>query len=191
MTTHADAALQVSGVTMLTSASVPDLTAQRVMRTALGQYATGVAVATTLASDGCPVGLTVNSFSSLSLDPPLVLWCLSLGSASLSAFTAADYFAINVLAASQERLARMFAARAPDRFADLIWHCGARGMPLLHGRQCAYICRRTEQIHRGDHLIIIGQLEEYEVVAGRAPLIFYDGRFHAQLPESTGLRADI
>src|SRR6476646_3374508 len=87
--------------------------ALRALRTALSQYPTGVAVVTTRSAAG-PVGVTVNSFGSLSLDPPLVLWCLRRRSASLGAFTRAEYFAVNVLAAAQERVARQFARHATD-----------------------------------------------------------------------------
>jgi flavin reductase (DIM6/NTAB) family NADH-FMN oxidoreductase RutF len=117
----------------------------------------------------------------LSCDPPLVLWCLQLDSASLSAFTTAEYFAVNVLAADQELLARCFATRNIDRFASLRWCRDSRGMPLLPGTLGSFTCRRYDQIRGGDHLIIIGQLEEYEVTAGQAPLVFYGGRYHPGL----------
>jgi flavin reductase (DIM6/NTAB) family NADH-FMN oxidoreductase RutF len=94
-----------------TTAAALDGAKHRALRAAFSQYATGVAVATTGAPGGHPVGMTINSFSSVSLDPPLILWCLQLESASLGAFTTADHFAINLLAAGQERLARQFAAR--------------------------------------------------------------------------------
>jgi flavin reductase (DIM6/NTAB) family NADH-FMN oxidoreductase RutF len=171
----------VKSTTLPNTALSRDDVAQRRLRTALGQYATGVAVVTTLAPDGRPVGMTINSFSSLSCDPPLVLWCLQIDSASLSAFTTADYFAVNVLAAHQERIARCFAARGTDRFAGLDWHSDACGMPLLPGRLGSFTCRRTEQIRGGDHLIIVGLLEEYEVTTGQAPLIFYGGQFRSSL----------
>jgi flavin reductase (DIM6/NTAB) family NADH-FMN oxidoreductase RutF len=166
-----------------------DGAAHRGLRTALSQYATGVAVVTTVASDGCPVGMTINSFSSLSATPPLVLWCIRLDSASLGTFTTADHFAVNVLAASQERLARRFAARNPDRFAGLRWHQDSRGMPLLHGGLGSFTCRRAELIRGGDHLIIVGHVEEYEVTARREPLVFYDGRYHTHLSGRGGLKA--
>jgi flavin reductase (DIM6/NTAB) family NADH-FMN oxidoreductase RutF len=169
-----------------TTTAALDGAKHRALRAALSRHATGVAVATTGAPDGRPVGMTINSFSSLSLDPPLILWCLQLDSASLGAFTTADHFAINLLAAGQERLARQFAARNPDRFAGLLWHRDPRGIPLLHGRLGAFICRRAEQIRGGDHLIIIGHLEEYEVTAGKAPLLFCDGRYHTLAGRSRG-----
>jgi flavin reductase (DIM6/NTAB) family NADH-FMN oxidoreductase RutF len=180
--TREDGAVLHGGVMALAMTVTRDDVAQRRLRAALGQYATGVAVVTTLAPDGGPVGLTVNSFSSLSADPPLVLWCLRRDSASLSAFTTADHFAVNVLAAHQEWLARCFAAQNIDRFACVNWHRDSRGMPLLHGRLGSFSCRQIEQIRGGDHLIIVGHLEEYEVTAGQAPLVFFDGRYHPHLP---------
>jgi len=168
-------------MTLTTTATRDDL-AQRRLRTALSHYPTGVAVATTIAADGGPVGMTINSFSSLSADPPLVLWCIQRDSASLPAFTTADYFAVNVLAAHQERLARCFAARDTDKFGCVSWHQDARGMPLLAGRLGSFTCRRTEEIRGGDHLIIVGHLEDYEVTTGRSPLVFFGGRYHPHLP---------
>ena len=156
--------------------------AEEALRTAFGHYATGVAVVTTVARDGYPAGITVNSFSSVSLDPPLILWCLRRGSASRDAFTTADHFAVNILAAGQEPVARRFAARTAGRFAGQWWCPGPRGMPLLHDTLGVFICRRARQIDGGDHLIIIGHLEEYEVTQGRSPLVFYGGRYHACWP---------
>jgi flavin reductase (DIM6/NTAB) family NADH-FMN oxidoreductase RutF len=161
---------------------IPAHCAEEVLRTAFGQYATGVAVVTTVARDGYPAGITINSFSSVSLDPPLILWCLRRGSASRDAFTTADHFAVNILAAGQEYLARRFAARTAGRFAGQWWCSGPRGMPVLHDRLGVFICRRVRQIDGGDHLIIIGHLEEYEVTEGRSPLVFYGGRYHACWP---------
>src|SRR5262249_17708583 len=125
---------------------------------------------------------TINSFGSLSLDPPLVLWCLGRGSACLAAFTGAEHFAVNVLAAGQEQVARQFAARAttaappPDRFAGLEWHRDPRGLPRLDGAVAVFTCRRTAQIPGGDHVIIIGELLGYDI-AGWEPLIFHGGRY--------------
>jgi flavin reductase (DIM6/NTAB) family NADH-FMN oxidoreductase RutF len=161
-----------------------DGTALRALRTALGQYPTGVAVVTTC-SPGEPVGVTINSFGSLSLDPPLVLWCLRRCSASLAAFTGAEHFAVNVLAAGQEQVARQFAARATtatsgapraDRFAGIDWHLDPRGLPLVDGAVAVFTCRRAALIPGGDHVIIIGELLGYDI-AGWEPLIFHGGRY--------------
>ena len=156
-------------------------TALRALRTALGQYPTGVAVVTTCSPAG-PVGVTINSFGSLSLDPPLVLWCLRRCSACLGAFTGAEHFAVNVLAADQEQVARQFAARAAsgtpraDRFAGLDWHLDPRGLPLIDGAVAVFTCRRAAQLPGGDHVIITGELLGYDI-AGWKPLIFHGGRY--------------
>jgi flavin reductase (DIM6/NTAB) family NADH-FMN oxidoreductase RutF len=157
--------------------SEPDAYDHSALRTALGHYATGVAVVTTTGSDGHPAGITINSFGSLSLDPPLILWCLQRSSASLATFTTADHFAVNVLAAGQERVARQFSARGEDRFGGLRWHHGPHGMPTLDDGLGVFVCRRLRHIHGGDHVIIIGHLERYQVTPGRSPLVFYSGRY--------------
>ena len=161
--------------------------ALRALRTALGQYPTGVAVVTTRSAAG-PVGVTVNSFGSLSLDPPLVLWCLRRRSASLAAFTGAEYFAVNVLAAGQERVARQFAGHATanavgaggtpraGRFAGIDWHPGPHGLPRLDGAVAVFTCRRTAQLPGGDPVSITGELLGYDI-AGWDPLIFHGGRY--------------
>jgi flavin reductase (DIM6/NTAB) family NADH-FMN oxidoreductase RutF len=163
--------------------------ALRALRTALGEYPTGVAIATTRTPAG-PVGVTINSFGSLSLDPPLVLWCLRRGSARLADFTAAEHFAISVLAAGQEQVARRFAARTLPgtplgrrQFADGDWHADPRGLPVLAGAVTAFACRRAAQLPGGDHVIILGELLDFQITAGPgrqargAPLIFHGGRY--------------
>jgi flavin reductase (DIM6/NTAB) family NADH-FMN oxidoreductase RutF len=164
--------------------------AQSDLRAAFAQYATGVAVVTTMTAEGHPVGITINSFSSLSLDPPLILWCLQLCSASLDAYTATDYFAVNVLASGQEPVARQFATRGTDRFAGAHWHRGPRHLPLLDDGLGVFVCRRARQLPGGDHLIMIGQLEEYEVSAGRQPLVFHGGQYRSLAATAAGDRTD-
>jgi len=152
---------------------------QRQLRTALGQCATGVAVASAVTGDGRPVGMTINSFGALSLDPPLILWCLRHEASRGAAFTEADHFAINVLAAGQAHLARRFATWDDSGFTDLAWHPGPWCLPLLDGVLGVFVCRRSQLLDGGDHLILIGHLEDYEVAAERQPLIFHGGRYRA------------
>ncbi|MDH4051688.1 MAG: flavin reductase family protein, partial [Rubrivivax sp.] len=123
----------------------------RTLRRVLGRFATGVTIVTCLDAAGQPVGLTANSFSSLSLDPALVLWSLRLSSPSLPAFRAAPHFAINILAESQVELSRRFAAPAEDRFADGPWSPGAAGVPVLAGAAAVLECERTLEQVAGDH----------------------------------------
>src|SRR5215510_15027306 len=113
----------------------------RELRNALGMFATGVTVVTTVNSDGRPIGLTCNSFSSVSLKPPLILWSLSLYSPSLQAFLQAPCFAVNILAAEQEALSRRFSTPVKDRFEDLDWMPGEGGIPLIKGSAAHLQCR--------------------------------------------------
>jgi flavin reductase (DIM6/NTAB) family NADH-FMN oxidoreductase RutF len=146
------------------------------LRVALGQYATGVAVVTTVDGDGRPLGLTINSFASVSLDPPLVLWSLGRSSACLPAFKACSHFAINVLAADQVELSNRFAAAALDKFAHLEWTPGLGGAPLLAGCCARFECASEARHAGGDHLILIGRVERFGHEK-REPLVFHGGRY--------------
>src|SRR5882672_787909 len=120
-------------------------------RRALGSFATGVTIITTRAQDGTPLGLTVNSFNSVSLNPPLVLWSLANNSMSLDAFRAAPNWAVHVLAADQEELSGRFAKRGIDKFAGLELDTGAGNIPLLRGCSARFQCRTAFQQEGGDH----------------------------------------
>jgi flavin reductase (DIM6/NTAB) family NADH-FMN oxidoreductase RutF len=148
----------------------------RELRRALGQFATGVTVVTTLGEDGRRIGVTANSFTSLSLEPPLVLWCLDRIAPSLPAFQAASHFAINVLCAQQHYLSRQFAAPAEDKFASVQWSEGPGGVPLLDGVLAHFVCRTVRQIEAGDHVIVIGEVERFESFDGE-PLVFHSGAY--------------
>ncbi|MFJ9522343.1 flavin reductase family protein [Kitasatospora sp. NPDC101801] len=161
------------------------VTAGRPLRAVLGRYATGVAVVTTRYR-GRPAGLTVNSFTSVSLDPPLVLWCLQLSATSRVAFTGADHFAVHLLAADQRELAVRFAGPG-DRFAGLGDRAGRYGLPLLEGTVATLVCHRDRTVPAGDHLILIGRVLEHRATSG-APLLFVDGGFHAG-PDGASTRA--
>jgi 3-hydroxy-9,10-secoandrosta-1,3,5(10)-triene-9,17-dione monooxygenase reductase component len=149
---------------------------RRVLRDALGQFATGVTVVTTLTGAGEKVGLTVNSFTSLSLDPPLVLWNLSRHSAKFEAFDNTDYFAVNVLGADQESLALAFARPGGTPFNSLQTEAGAGGVPLLPGCLAYFECRMTHRYPGGDHDMLIGEVLNFRDIGGE-PLLFYRGRF--------------
>ena len=148
----------------------------RALRDTLGAFATGVTVVTALDEDGSAVGLTVNSFNTVSLEPPLVLWSLSLVSPNLPAFRAARHFAVNVLAADQQAISERFARRNSDKFAGVDWQGGLGGAPLLAGCCATLECRNEAQHAGGDHLIFIGRVERFARQA-RAPLLFYGGRY--------------
>ena len=159
---------------MSAAVSPPDAKA---FRAALGRFATGVTLVTTRGADGQPIGLTVSSFNSVSLAPPLVLWSLSLGSSSQPYFDTAVDYAINVLAANQVDLARQFSTRAlADRFAGVDWTPGVGGAPIIAGCAAVFECRAHARHLAGDHVIHVGEVLrcEHAVVP---PLVFHAGGF--------------
>jgi flavin reductase (DIM6/NTAB) family NADH-FMN oxidoreductase RutF len=154
----------------------------REFRAALGMFATGVTIVTARDPEGRFVGLTANSFASVSLDPPLVLWSLARGAASMPAFARGSHHAINILAADQRALAERFAAKSADRFAGIAWREGAGGAPLLEGAAAVFECFNRSQYEEGDHVIFVGEVERCERHAGASPLIFHGGRYFTELP---------
>ena len=149
----------------------------RPLRDALGRFTTGVTLITCLDSDGSFVGLTANSFSSLSLEPPLILWSLRNASPRLGAFTAATRFAVNVLAESQVELSRRFASRdESDRFAEGPWSLGAHGAPVLGGCVAVLECETVSHQDAGDHQLFIGRVLGF-AEAPLPPLVFQAGHY--------------
>lgn len=152
-------------------------TDSRDLRNALGRFATGIAIVTAIDPDGHPIGLTVNSFSAVSLDPALVLWCLDNASHNLAAFRRASHHAINILAVDQQDISNRFATWPTDRFAGLPWQPGAGGAPVFP-RCCATFEVANEAAHDGgDHLIFIGRVEKFTQTPELAPLLFHAGRY--------------
>ncbi len=152
------------------------------LRRALGSFVTGVTVVTTRNGGGEPIGLTVNSFNTVSLDPPLVLWSLSLHAASFDAFVQASHFAVNVLAADQAVVSRTFAKTGGEKFDSIAWQSGPANMPLLEGTAASFTCRNASRHPGGDHLIFIGEVVAFEHHA-RVPLAYANGRY-IELPGS-------
>jgi flavin reductase (DIM6/NTAB) family NADH-FMN oxidoreductase RutF len=148
----------------------------REVRRALGTFATGVTIITTRSADGECVGLTVNSFSSVSLEPPLVLWSLSSRSPSLGAFERASHFGVNVLAADQVPLSQRFSSRIPDKFGGVDWYEGVGGVPLLAGASAHLECANNMRHVGGDHVVFIGHVERF-VYEHKPPLVFCHGRY--------------
>ena len=148
----------------------------RELRNAFGQFATGVTVVTGRAEDGRPVGVTANSFSSLSLEPPLVLWCLARDAASLPVFRGCTHFGVNVLSSGQHHLSRLFATAGADKFGQTEVLDGPSGVPLLGGVLAHFVCRNVRQIDAGDHVIIMGEVEHYDTFDGE-PLVFHSGSY--------------
>ncbi|WOP15428.1 flavin reductase family protein [Ottowia sp. SB7-C50] len=151
-------------------------------RAALGMFATGVTVVTARAPDGTPVGLTVNSFNSVSMAPPLVLWSLSARSASMPVFRGGTHYAVNVLSADQQELALRFAAVMVDRWHGVAWAPGVTGAPLIEGALAHFECLTKSAYDEGDHTIFVGQVVHCSHQPGAAPLLFHGGRFYSEHP---------
>ena len=147
-------------------------------RRACGRFATGVAVATALDRQGTPHGLTVSSFTSVSLDPPLVLICLGHEVTVIDAFRAARFFGINVLTEAQRELSERFARKGLDRFDGLPWHPGSTGVPLIPGALAAMECAAEQRISSGDHDVFIGRLVDARIGEGK-PLLYFSSRYHS------------
>jgi flavin reductase (DIM6/NTAB) family NADH-FMN oxidoreductase RutF len=149
----------------------------RALRNALGRYATGVTIVTAIDPDGHPIGLTVNSFAAVSLDPALVLWCLDNKSHNLEAFRKASHHAINVLAADQQDLSNRFATWPTDRFVGLPWQGGAGGAPVFPGCCATFEMAKVTEHAAGDHTIFIGRVDAFRETPDLAPLLFHAGRY--------------
>ena len=141
----------------------------RRFRNALGMFATGITVVTTRTPSGEPIGLTVNSFNSVSLDPPLIVWSLACDLPSKPLFEACEYYAINVLAEDQADLSQRFASRLGERFVGLEIDEGQQGVPLLKGCCARFVCRNVQRHEGGDHIVFISEVVGFEREE-RAPL---------------------
>ena len=154
----------------------------REFRAALGMFATGVTIVTARAPDGQVIGLTANSFNSVSLTPPLVLWSLSRAAASLPVFATGSHYAINILASDQKALAERFALKGADRWQGVSFDLGVGGAPLLHGAAASFECFNRSRYEEGDHVIFVGEVERCAWRAGASPLLFHGGRFYTEHP---------
>jgi flavin reductase (DIM6/NTAB) family NADH-FMN oxidoreductase RutF/2-polyprenyl-6-methoxyphenol hydroxylase-like FAD-dependent oxidoreductase len=181
----ADEADRFLGVT--TAQESLDRFDRRDLRRALGQFATGVTVVTTRTADGRRVGMTANSFSSLSLDPPLIMWSLARSAPSFADFTSAGHFAVNVLAANQHHLSRQFSTPQSDKFDGVGCRDGVAGVPVIEGSIACFECRNLRQYDGGDHIIVVGEVEHYCRLEGE-PLVFHSGCYriatrHPHVPD--------
>ncbi|WP_158044686.1 flavin reductase family protein [Skermanella pratensis] len=150
---------------------------RRAFRNALGCFATGITVVTTVNDAGETFGLTANSFSSVSLDPPLVLFCLGRSSNALDVFTASGRFAVNVLAEAQRDLSVRFSTAIGDRWDGVEWEAWETGSPILKGCLASLDCI-TEAVHDGgDHVILVGRVKRLASVAEGKPLLYYKGDY--------------
>jgi flavin reductase (DIM6/NTAB) family NADH-FMN oxidoreductase RutF len=149
---------------------------KRELRRALGQFATGVTVIATRSTGGSLVGVTANSFSALSLEPPLVVWSLRLNSSSLEAFVGSGRFVVSVLSESQVALSRNFAAQSTDKFNGIPCALNEHEMPLLHGACAWFECKTVSTQTAGDHCLFIAEVERFSSSEG-APLVFHSGHY--------------
>lgn len=153
-----------------------DISGERAFRNTLGAFATGVTVITARDRDGQDVGITVNSFSSVSLDPPLVLWSLGKNAQCFSGFISAEYFAIHVLAENQEALSNQFASQIDDKFKGVELVRDQRGTPVLKHCAARFDCKTAVRHDGGDHIIIVGEVLGFENFE-QLPLLFHGGRY--------------
>jgi flavin reductase (DIM6/NTAB) family NADH-FMN oxidoreductase RutF len=149
----------------------------RTLRDALGSFATGVTVVTCLTPDGSPAGLTVNSFTSVSLNPPLLLVCLAKPAASAAALIEASHFAVNVLQTGQQPASIRFATRDEDRFGTTPWACGEAGAPILKDSLGVFECERHAVYDGGDHHILVGQVTKASFDTSLDPLLYFRGSY--------------
>jgi len=148
----------------------------RELRDVLGCFATGVCVVTSVGDDNKPVGMTINSFSSVSLDPPLVLWSLALKAPSRDAYRRHTGFAINIMCAQSKDLSLNFATPSDDKFAGVDWREGHFGVPVLNEAVATLECQTEDRIISGDHEIYIGRVLQIDQ-SDREPLLFHKGKF--------------
>jgi flavin reductase (DIM6/NTAB) family NADH-FMN oxidoreductase RutF len=145
-------------------------------------FATGVTIVTARTVSGVLVGLTANSFNSVSLSPPLVLWSLAQSAASMAAFSTGSHYAINILSADQQDLARQFATKGVDRFAGVKFELGVSGAPLINGAAATFECFNRSRYEEGDHVIFVGEVERCQHIEGASPLLYHGGKFYAEHP---------
>ena len=157
---------------------------KRSFRDAVGAFATGVTVVTTRQSDGVPRGFTANSFTSVSLEPPMVLVCLAKTAYSRDVFTTAEHFAINVLGEDQRSVSGLFASQSAEKFEIADWYPGAANMPLIRGSLASFTCARDKIVNAGDHVILLGKVIDFAVQSG-APLGFFKGSYFSAGLEQT------
>lgn len=173
----------MSGSVSIASAENPVETNvdKQAFRSALGHFATGVTVITAQTPGGECIGITANSFNSVSLDPPLILWSLSKSSLGLKLFTDAEYFCVNVLASDQMDISNHFASQQLDKFRDIEITYGYYGTPLIAGCAARFQCKTRCTYEGGDHLIFIGEVMEFDQTSKRG-LVYHHGQYAVSEP---------
>lgn len=146
-------------------------------RQVMARFATGITVVTTRAKNGMPVGVTINSFTSVSLRPPLVLFCIGTQAKSKKAFADASVFAVNILSDRQEELSRHFASQKASDWNDLSWAYGDHGCPVLAGTLGWLVCEKTDMRKAGDHHIILGKVTDLAIGKTSKPLLYFGSKY--------------
>ncbi|WP_225871469.1 flavin reductase family protein [Qipengyuania atrilutea] len=149
----------------------------RTLRDALGTFATGVTIVTATAPDGRHIGLTANSFTSVSLEPPLLLVCPARSAGSMPVLEKAEFFAVNVLHIGQQGVSNLFAAKGEDRFAETEFELWDRGVPILANALASFECRKYAEYDGGDHVILVGEVERVRYAPQRDPLLYFRGKY--------------
>lgn len=152
---------------------------EKEFRMALGEFATGITVVTAPASDGPPVGFTVNSFSSVSLDPPLILFSVARDLNRFDAMDAAEAFAVNVLTSDQEHLSNQFASTKGDKWANVEFREGEGGCPILAGTLATFECVPWAKYDGGDHVIFVGEVRRFVRTGDTGALLYFRSRYAA------------
>lgn len=154
----------------------------RVLRDALGIFATGVTIVTALSPSGEPIGFTANSFTSVSLDPPLILVCIAKSAAGYTIYNSTSAYCVNILAQNQRDLSGIFAVRGTDKFNGISWRKGVTGSPILDGGVAHFDCEMHQTVEAGDHAILIGRVVDFNT-SDAQPLCYHRGKYAALAPE--------
>ncbi|MBM7647452.1 flavin reductase (DIM6/NTAB) family NADH-FMN oxidoreductase RutF [Bacillus ectoiniformans] len=154
---------------------------QQMFKEVMGNYPTGVTVVTGVTDDGVPVGLTVNSFASVSLDPLMVLWSIDHKVSTLQAFTKGGKFAVHVLAGNQQELCTTFATKGADRFNSCQWNLSKNGLPIIEGAFGVLECKTFKAVEAGDHTVLIGEVTDISIDQSKDPML-YHRRFFGPIP---------
>jgi len=155
---------------------------QTLFKEVMGNYPTGVTVVTTTDKDGNPVGLTVNSFASVSLDPLLVLWSIDHKVTTLDSFKNGEGFAVHILAGNQQELCRNFASKNVDRFSTCKWELSEHNLPIIEGAFAVLQCKTFKTVEAGDHTILIGEVVDIQIEQ-REPMLYHRRHFSSIPPE--------
>ncbi len=151
---------------------------QREFRNSLGTFATGVTIITTCTGDGAAIGITANSFASVSLDPPLVLWSIDRNSSVFEVMSSTEHFAVHVLHSEQQELSNLFAKSVDYKFEQTDWQRGIGNIPVLNDYYSRFQCKTQYAYEGGDHLILVGQVLDFHTKnQNLKPLVFYKGQY--------------